>query len=491
MSERSVNSILSQDKAPIMEALNKYKKMRVVPFDVPGHKRGRGNAELTAFLGENCMTVDVNSMKPLDNLIHPVSVIREAENLAAEAFGAKHAFFMVNGTTSAVQAMVMTACKAGEKIIMPRNVHRSAINALILSGAIPVYVNPGVNKELGIPLGMAVEEVKQAIIEHPDAKAILINNPTYYGICSNMEAITDLAHQHGMLVLVDEAHGTHFYFNDNLPASAMSVGADMAAVSMHKSGGSLTQSSLLLINNDVSEGYVRQIINLTQTTSGSYLLMSSLDISRKNLALNGQDIFNKVIGMAQYTREEINKIGGYYAFSEELKNGDTIFDFDTTKLSVHTLDIGLPGIEVYDILRDEYDIQIEFGDIGNILAYISVGDRHLDLERLVAALAEIKRRYSTDKSGLFDHEYIKPQVVLTPQEAFYASKEKLAMDRSAGRVSSEFVMAYPPGIPILAPGERITEEILNYIQYCKDKGSFMTGTEDLKIENINVVKEFE
>lgn len=486
-----MNSILSQDKAPIMEALNKYKKMRVVPFDVPGHKRGRGNAELTAFLGENCMTVDVNSMKPLDNLIHPVSVIREAENLAAEAFGAKHAFFMVNGTTSAVQAMVMTACKAGEKIIMPRNVHRSAINALILSGAIPVYVNPGVNKELGIPLGMAVEEVKQAIIEHPDAKAILINNPTYYGICSNMEAITELAHQHGMLVLVDEAHGTHFYFNDNLPASAMSVGADMAAVSMHKSGGSLTQSSLLLINNEVSEGYVRQIINLTQTTSGSYLLMSSLDISRKNLALNGQDIFNKVIGMAQYTRDEINKISGYYAFSEELKNGDTIFDFDTTKLSVHTLDIGLPGIEVYDILRDEYDIQIEFGDIGNILAYISVGDRHLDLERLVAALAEIKRRYSTDKSGLFDHEYIKPQVALTPQEAFYAPKETLAMERSAGRVSSEFVMAYPPGIPILAPGERITEEILNYIQYCKDKGSFMTGTEDLKIENINVVKEFE
>lgn len=484
-------NILSQQKAPIMEALNKYKKMRVVPFDVPGHKRGRGNEELTAFLGENCMSLDVNSMKPLDNLIHPVSVIREAEELAAEAFGAKHAFFMVNGTTSAVQAMVMTACKAGEKIIMPRNVHRSAINALIISGAIPAYVNPGSNKELGIPLGMALEDVEQAIREHPDAKAILINNPTYYGICSNMEAITSLAHRHGMLVLVDEAHGTHFYFSDDLPASAMSVGADMAAVSMHKSGGSLTQSSLLLINNEVSEGYVRQIINLTQTTSGSYLLMASLDISRKNLALNGQEIFKKVSDMAHYTREEINKIGGYYAFSEELKNGDTIFDFDKTKLSVHSLDIGLAGVEVYDILRDEYDIQIEFGDIGNFLAYISVGDRHLDLERLVAALAEIKRRYSTDKSGLFDHEYIKPQVIYTPQKAFYAPKEKLPMEKSAGRISSEFVMAYPPGIPILAPGERITNEILQYIQYCKEKGSFMTGTEDREIEHINVVKESE
>ncbi len=480
---------LLQQKAPIMEALNQYKSMRVVPFDVPGHKRGRGNPELASFLGEQCLNMDVNSMKPLDNLCHPVSVIKEAEELAAQAFNAKHAFFMVNGTTSAVQAMIMTACKAGDKIIMPRNVHRSAINALILSGAVPIYVNPGVHSELGIPLGMAVKDVEQAILENTDAKAILINNPTYYGICSNLQALTDLAHQHDMLVLVDEAHGTHFYFGDNLPASAMSVGADMASVSMHKSGGSLTQSSFLLINNDVSEGYTRQIINLTQTTSGSYLLLSSLDISRRSLALHGKEIFQKVTKMAQYTRDEINKIGGYYAYSSELINGDTIFDFDVTKLSVDTRDIGLAGIEVYDILRDEYDIQIEFGDIGNILAYISVGDRHLDLERLVAALAEIKRRYSKDKNRIFIHEYIRPLVALTPQEAFYAPKQKMPISESAGYISSEFVMCYPPGIPILAPGERITQEILDFIDYSKVKGCFLTGTEDSNIENINVLKE--
>lgn len=480
---------LSQHTAPIAEALTRYKAMRVVPFDVPGHKRGRGNPELAAFLGEQCLAMDVNSMKPLDNLCHPVSVIREAEELAAEAFGAKHAFFMVNGTTSAVQAMIMTACIAGDKIIMPRNVHRSAINALILSGAVPIYVNPGVHDELEIPLGMSVQDVEQAILDNPDAKAILINNPTYYGICSNLKAITDLAHQHRMLVLVDEAHGTHFYFGDNLPPSAMAVGADMASVSMHKSGGSLTQSSFLLINNEVSEGYTRQIINLTQTTSGSYLLLSSLDLSRKSLALFGKDIFGKVAKMAQYTREEINKIGGYYAYSEELVNGDTIYDFDVTKLSVDTRGIGLAGIEVYDILRDEYDIQIEFGDIGNILAYISVGDRQLDLERLVAALAEIKRLYAKDASRIFDHEYINPQVILTPQKAFYAPKRNLPLADSAGYISSEFVMCYPPGIPILAPGERITDEILEYIDYCKEKGCFLTGTEDSEILNINVVKE--
>ncbi|GAA0077825.1 aminotransferase class I/II-fold pyridoxal phosphate-dependent enzyme [Clostridium sp. CTA-5] len=479
----------SQSKAPIYEALMRYKKARVVPFDVPGHKQGRGNPMLKEFLGEQCVSVDVNSMKPLDNLCHPVSVIKEAEELAAEAFGSKHAFLMVNGTTSAVQAMVMSVCKKGEKVIMPRNVHRSAINALIISGAIPVYINPGVNKKLGIPLGMSVEDVKKAIKEHPDAKAIFVNNPTYYGICSNLKEITKLAHENGMYVLVDEAHGTHFYFGENMPVSAIEAGADMAAVSMHKTGGSLTQSSFLLLNCDLHIGYVRQIINLTQTTSGSYLLMSSLDLARRDLVLNGKEIFKKVTELAEYARDEINKIDGYYAFSKELIDGDTVFDFDKTKLSIFTRDIGLAGVEVYDILRDEYGIQIEFGDIGNILAIISVGDRNLTIERLISSLSEIKRLYSKDKAGMFDHEYINPEVALTPQEAFYSQKKSLPINKSDGKICGEFVMCYPPGIPILAPGERITKEILAYIEYAKDKGCFLTGTEDIKIENINIVEE--
>ncbi len=480
---------LLQEHAPIYEALEEYKDARVVPFDVPGHKRGKGNPELTGFLGEQCLTVDVNSMKPLDNLCHPVSVIKDAEELAAAAFGAKDAFFMVNGTTSAVQSMIMSVCKKGDKIIMPRNVHRSAINALIISGAVPVYVNPGINKRLGIPLGMSLSDVEQAILKNPDAKAVLVNNPTYYGICSNLRAITELAHRYDMAVLVDEAHGTHFYFGEGLPVSAMAAGADMAAVSMHKTGGSLTQSSLLLSNGRIREGYIRQIINLTQTTSGSYLLLSSLDISRRNLALRGKEIFEKVTGLAEYARGEINKIGGYYAFSRELIDGDSVFDFDVTKLSVHTLDIGRAGIEVYDILRDDYGIQIEFGDIGNILAIVSVGDNELAIERLVSSLYEIKRLYSKDHTGMLDHEYINPEVILAPQQAFYAEKRAVPVQESVGHVCSEFVMCYPPGIPILAPGELITREILDYIGYAKEKGCSLTGTEDKRIENINIVKE--
>ena len=337
---------LDQSRAPIYEALERFRQMRVVPFDVPGHKRGRGNPELTAFLGEKCVNLDVNSMKPLDNLCHPVSVIREAEELAADAFHAAHAFLMVGGTTSSVQSMVLTACKRGDEIILPRNVHRSVINALVLCGAVPVYVNPDVDQNLGISLGMTRESLQKAIREHPNAVAVLVNNPTYYGICSDLRAIVRMAHEAGMLCLADEAHGTHFYFGTSMPVSAMEAGADMASVSMHKSGGSLTQSSLLLCGPNVHAGYVRQIINLTQTTSGSYLLMSSLDISRRNLATRGRQVFHQVEDMAEYAREEVNAIGGYYAFGKELRNGNSVFDFDSTKLSINTRSIGLAGIEV-------------------------------------------------------------------------------------------------------------------------------------------------
>jgi len=479
---------LDQTRAPIYEALEHFRKMRVVPFDVPGHKRGRGNPELVKLLGETCVGMDVNSMKPLDNLCHPVSVIREAEELAADAFGAAHAFLMVGGTTSAVQSMVLSVVKRGEKIILPRNVHRSVMGALVLCGAVPVYVNPECDERLGIPLGMKVSEVERAIRANPDAKAVLVNNPTYYGICSDLKAIVDLAHKNGMLCLADEAHGTHFYFHDSLPLSAMQAGADLAAVSMHKSGGSLTQSSLLLAGPNVSGGHVRQIINLTQTTSGSYLLLSSLDIARRNLALRGREEFQRVIQMAQYARQEINEIGGYYAFSKELVNGDSVYDFDVTKLSVNTLDVGLAGIEVYDLLRDEYDIQIEFGDLGNILAYLSIGDRPREIERLVGAMSEVRRRFGKKGAALMKQEYIEPQVAASPQQAFYAPHRTLPLEKTEGMICSEFVMCYPPGIPILTPGERVTREIIDYIQYAKAKGCSMTGPEDAEINNLNVLE---
>ena len=476
-----------QKSAPIYEALEKFRRRRVVPFDVPGHKRGRGNPELAELLGEKCVSLDVNSMKPLDNLGHPVSVIRRAEELTADAFGAAHAFLMVNGTTSSVQSMILSVCKVGDKIILPRNIHKSVINALVLCGAVPVYVEAKVNPRIGIALGVEVEEMRRVMDANPDAKAVFINNPTYYGICSNLKKITEMAHERGMKVLVDEAHGTHLYFGENLPVSGMAAGADLAAVSMHKSGGSLTQSSILLCGPDMDAGYVRQIINLTQTTSASYLLLSSLDISRRNLALRGKESFAKVVRMAEYARNEINEIGGYYAYGKDLVDGDSVYDYDVTKLSVYTQGIGLTGIEVYDILRDEYDIQIEFGDIGNILAYISIGDRIQDIERLVGALEDIGRSYDKDSNTLYCGDFIQPEVVCTPQEAFYADKRQIPIRETAGAICAELVMCYPPGIPILTPGERITGEIIEYILYAKEKGCSLQGTQDPSVQLLNVI----
>ena len=453
MNENVKRAKLDQRRAPIHEALEKFRNMRVVPFDVPGHKRGRGNPELAAFLGQQCVGLDVNSMKPLDNLCHPVSVIREAEELAADAFGAAHAFLMVGGTTSSVQSMVLTACKRGDEIILPRNVHRSVLNALVLCGAVPVYVNPEVDHRLGISLGMKREQVAKAIREHPNAVAVLVNNPTYYGICSDLRAIVQMAHDAGMLCLADEAHGTHFYFGGGLPVSAMAAGADMAAVSMHKSGGSLTQSSLLLIGPQCprrlcAADHQPHPNDLGQLSAACPVWTSPAAIW--HCAAAKCSIRSPIWQNTPARRSTPS--AATTRLAKNCCNGNSVFDFDTTKLSVHTLDIGLAGIEVYDILRDEYDIQIEFGDIGNILAYLSIGDRPQEVERLVSALAEIKRRYSTDGTGLLSQEYIDPEVAASPQEAFYAPKKSLPLRETEGMRVQRVRHVLPAGHSDLGAG---------------------------------------
>ena len=461
-------------KTPIATALKSECALSAIPLDVPGHK---GNiAELKNFYGEELLKLDKNSRPSIDNLCQPTGVIKEAEELVADAFGAENAFFMVNGTTSTVQVMVMSAVNPGEKIIMPRNVHVSVINAVILAGGIPVYVDPDVHEKYGIPLGMKIKDVKNAIAQNREATAILVNNPTYYSVCSDLKQIVELAHQNNMKVLVDEAHGTHFYFGENMPISAMQAGADFSAVSMHKTGGSLTQTSFLLTNNGVDVDYVRKIINLTMTTSASYLLLSSLDIARKNLVLCGKEIFARLCGWVSESITEINKIDGLEVLSSgNMVNGDSVYAFDPTKLAVNTSGIGLAGIEVYNILREKYNIQLEFGDISNILALPAVGDDENYGMILADALLDISKKYGRNSRPVYYYEYIKPVVKIPPRDAFYYPKESVSLKNSVGRISGEYVMCYPPGIPLLAPGELITEQILSHIEYSKQKGCKIIG----------------
>jgi arginine/lysine/ornithine decarboxylase len=480
--------MLNQNQTPLFSALKAYRERRVIPFDVPGHKHGNGIPELRDFLGDNTLQVDVNSMKPLDNIGNPTGVIREAEELLADAYGADAGFFLVNGTTFGVQAMVLAACQPGDKIILPRNVHESAIHALILSGAIPVYMQPEVLPRLGIAGGIPYETFARTVKDHPDAKAVFLINPTYYGITSDLSRIIKLAHKSNMTVLVDEAHGAHFHFHPELPPSAIQLGADMAAVSLHKTGGALTQSSGLLLNERVyRREYIKTILNLTQTTSASYLLMASLDVARKMLATEGSRVMAHILELARFARSELNRIDGLYAFGCELINGKGVIGFDETKLGVCVTGLGLTGHQVYDLLRDEYNIQIEFGDVHNILAILSVGDTMENVSALVEAFRDIAKKHATGKDVETWVNLTNPDIIVSPRDAFYSRKKRVPLVDAEGEISGESIMAYPPGIPIVSPGERIDRSIIDHILFLKRQKTVITGVEDAQADEINVL----
>lgn len=482
---------MSQNRTPLLDAIKAYHKEGVIPFDVPGHKHGKGVPELCDFLGHTVMQVDVNSMKCLDNLGNPTGVIAEAEALLAETYDADQAFFLVNGTSAGVQAMIMSVCGPNDKLILPRNAHKSATNGLIMSGAKPVYVQPEFHEELGIALGVNTEDIESAIKANPDAKAVFLINPTYYGSASDLESIVKLAHDHDMAVLVDEAHGAHLHFHSDLPTSAMAAGADMAAVSLHKTGGSLTQSSALLMKGQrISGKYIRKIINLNQTTSASYLLMSSLDVARKNLATRGQELLEEVLGHCRSARAAINGIDGFYAFGKEMEHFRGTHSFDETKLVVNVSGLGLTGFKVYDLLRDDYGIQMELGDSGNVLAIVSLGDCDQSLNALVSALRDISAKNFDQKKE--PKTVSKPHdlaLAISPRDAFYASKEVIKMSEAAGKISGESVMAYPPGIPVITPGELITEEVIEYLAFLKSEDTMITDMDDPTLETIKVICE--
>lgn len=481
--------MLDHSKTPVFTAMKQYRERNVIPFDVPGHKHGRGLKEYKDYFGDAMMELDVNSMKPLDFLGNPISVIKEAEELLADAFGADSGFMIVNGTSFAVQVMIMTAVSEGDKIILPRNVHKSAINSLILCGAIPVYMNPEVDSEMGVSHNVTMESVIKACEEHPDAKAVFIINPTYYGATCDLKSVVEYCHSKNMMVLVDEAHGTHFHFNDKFPLSGMQAGADMSAISLHKTGGSLTQSSALVTKkNRVDERYVRKVINMMQTTSPSYLLMGSLDVARKMLALDGEKILDRIIQIADYAREKINKIPGCKSIGYESIGLPGIYNFDPTKLSVNTRDMGLNGMELYDILRDEYNIQMETGDVYNSLAILSVGDDYDNVDKLIDALMDISKRPHGTRIDYKKIDLHFPEVIITPRDAFYAEKEMVALEETLGRISGESLMSYPPGIPVVSYGELINESVIEQIKLFKSSHGIVTGMEDPEANFIKVIK---
>jgi arginine decarboxylase len=479
---------LDQSKTPIFDAIKKYVDEKVVQFHVPGHKQGRGLPELTEYIGNRVMQMDANGMAELDYANNPTGVICEAEKLYAQAFGAQNAYLLVNGTTAGVQAMIMSACDPGDKIILPRNAHKSTIGGVILSGTMPVYVQPEIDEKLGIAMGITVEGLKKAIKENPHAKAVFLMNPTYYGVASDIKSIARVAHRHDMAVLIDEAHGAHMSFHDDFPLTAMEIGADMSAVSMHKTAGSMTQSSVLLLrSNRISSDKVKQVLDLTQTTSSSYLLMCSLDIARKQMATKGSAMLEETLKLVRWARDEINKIDGCYAFGKELIGQPGCCDFDETKLGINVCGLGLTGFQMEPKLRNEYNIQVELSDIHNILAVVSIGDRKEDLMALINALKDISKKNENREIRYKAAIPQNPKMIVSPRDAFYSVKKVVDLDDAAGEIAGEMVMAYPPGIPVVCLGERITKDIIDYIKFLKEQKCELQGASDPYVNRIRVL----
>ncbi|MCL7746311.1 aminotransferase class I/II-fold pyridoxal phosphate-dependent enzyme [Halalkalibacter sp. MEB205] len=492
--KNEVNLLSRQHLTPLFTGVRNHAEKQPIQFHIPGHKQGKGmDPEFRQFIGENALSIDLINIEPLDDLHHPHGIIKEAQELAAEAFGADHTFFSVQGTSGAIMTMIMSVCGPGDKIIVPRNVHKSIMSAIIFSGATPIFIHPEIDPVLGISHGITTDSVEKALDSHPDAKGLLVINPTYFGIAGNLKKIVEIAHSYDVPVLVDEAHGVHIHFHNQLPISAMQAGADMAATSVHKLGGSMTQSSILNVKEGlISPKRVQSIISMLTTTSTSYLLLSSLDVARKQLATKGEQLISEVITLAETTRALINKIDGLTCVGDEILGTKATFDIDPTKLIISVRDLGISGHEVEIWLREHYSIEVEMSDLYNILCIVTLGDTQEKMDILIDALSHLASdKANSTRTNQRSSVYVPniPTLALSPRDAFYAETEVVPFHESAGRIIAEFIMVYPPGIPILIPGEIVTEENLSYIEENLKNDLPVQGPEDATFQSLRVIKE--
>lgn len=467
-------------RAPIVEAMKKYSADGVLPFHTPGHKQGRGAHEfLRELLTAEGFRQEVSLMEELDDLHEPHSCIKEAQKLAAKLWHADECLFMVNGTTSAVQAMIFGTLQAGDLVMIPRNAHRSVISGLILSGATPIFLPVEFDKEFNVPLNVSVATIERTIKKFPQAKAVLLVSPNYYGVAADLEKISELVHAAGMILLIDEAHGAHLQFSDDLPRSAMDSGADVVAQSTHKILGSLTQSSMLMIKNSVDVEKIKRATSLLQTTSPNQLLLASLDIARLQMELDGRELIQKAVELSKNLRGEIKKIHGLKTF-DAVKN----FSLDTTKVTVNVQNLGLTGQEAEEFLRRELKIQCELSDTANLLFLVTFADSDATISKLIDTLKLLPRRLPKTLSPPLLSTEILPAKI-SPRETFYSPVEVVSLSEAVGKICAEEITFYPPGIPLIMPGEKISAQVVEII---RQSGGRVIGASDSTLATIKVVR---
>ena len=473
--------MLNQKQIPLLDAIKACTTHAHAPFYTPGHKRGVGISQpLADLLGKKVFRADLTELADLDNLFAPQGVILAAQDLAAEAFGARKTWFLVNGSTCGIEAAILATCGTGDKIIMPRNVHSSVISALILSGAIPIFVNPEYDSVLDIAHSITPQAVQTALEKHPDTKAVLVVYPTYYGVCGNLEAIAQITHQYHIPLLVDEAHGAHFAFHPDLPFSALAAGADLTVQSTHKVLGAMTQASMLHVQGDrIDIDRVNKALQLVQSTSPSYILLASLDAARQQMALYGKGLMSRTLELADIARRRISEIPGLSVLQMQ--------NLDPTRLTVTVSGLGLTGFAAEEILDEKLGVTAEFASLQHLTFIISLGNTLSDIEQLVQGFSSLAQMHPIcippSQTGLVLCDNLG---CISPREAFFAVSETLPLSQTSDRICTEIVCPYPPGIPILMPGELITQGALEYLQQIQSMGGFITGCADTSLKTLKV-----
>ena len=491
----------NQEKMPFVEALESYKEQHFVPFHTPGHKIGVEAPQLLKDWMGAALPYDLGVMYALDDLHEPERELKEAQDLTAELYGADYCWFSINGTTALIEAMIMGTVGPDETIIIPREAHRSVISGLVLSGAKPVYMDCQFDERWGIPLGVSLDDAVKTMDAHPEAKAILLVYPNYYGVGVDIEKIVQEAHKRGVIVLVDEAHGPHLPFSENLPVEAIAAGADLVAQSTHKSVGSLTQTSWLLGQGErINNRRITQMHQMLQSTSPNYIFLASLDMARHQLATVGKELVSRTVELSLYLRNELKKISGITTMEyRDIQNRVT--NYDCTKVLIDAKELGLTGVVFERMLRKQR-IEVELVQAHHVLALITIGDTKASVDALIKAVKTVSDEvlhgsYTTNHSLDGDFDLLSkgsavlpdPVVRVTPRNAMYAEREQVPLSAALHRIAGETIAYYPPGIPCVAVGEVISESVLQYIENRKALGYVPNGADDMTLETIWVLQE--
>lgn len=475
---------------PLVEAMLQYKYEDVYPLHTPGHKGGRGMERLLRQELGGSAAMDVSLMSELDDIHEPVSYIKEAQALAAEVYGSDACFWAVNGTSQAIHAMLMTALEPGDKLLLPRNAHRSVAGGLILGGLKAVYLQPEFNEEFGLQMQVAPQAVERALAKDKDIKAVLLTTPNYYGVAARTKEIAELCHAHGAVLLVDEAHGPHLGFSDLLPPSALQSGADACAQSTHKILGAMTQCSMLHVQGArLSLQRAADVMSVLTTTSPNYLMMASLDAARAQVQACGRQMAENAVMAARKLRRLCAGYDGLRVLEEADCCG---LRLDSTKVAVNFADWGYTGVEAGDALR-RAGVAVELVDAQNVLFLVTYADTTADYDAALLRIDGVLRRMERHKrlplAGAAAQAVPETAAVMELRRVFYSAKQAVPLAQAAGRVCGEQVSFYPPGIPALLPGETVTPEIIAYCQAMKKLGLPVSGPADSTLQTLRVVRE--